>query len=71
MPEKDHVRLDVNYRSHADALSLVDAICGGPDGVVEGFMHLEPNPGREDGYRARSLPRVDKRGSPRQPARPR
>ena len=59
VPEKDHVRLDVNYRSHADALSLVDAICGGPDGVVEGFMHLEPNPGREDGYRARSLPRVD------------
>lgn len=59
VPQDDHVRLDVNYRSHADVLSFVDAVCGGPTGVVDGFMHLEPNPKRDDGYRARSLPRVD------------
>lgn len=59
VPQEDHVRLDVNYRSHADVLSFVDAVCGGPSGVVNGFMHLEPNPTRADGYRARPLPRVD------------
>lgn len=59
VPQEDHVRLDVNYRSHADVLSFVDAVCGGPSGVVDGFMHLEPNPKRKDGYRARCLPRVD------------
>lgn len=59
VPQEDHVRLDVNYRSHADVLSFVDAVCGGPQGVVDGFMHLDPNPKRKDGYKARSLPRVD------------
>lgn len=57
------VRLDVNYRSHADVLALVERVCaggGGPArGVMPDFMHLDADPGREDGYCARSLPRVD------------
>lgn len=59
VPERDRIRLDVNYRSHADVLSFVDATCGGPAGVVRGFMHLDANPGRRDSYRARDLPRID------------
>ena len=56
------VRLDVNYRSHADVLALVERVCaggGGPRGVMSDFMHLDAYPDREDRYRARSLPRVD------------
>lgn len=57
------VRLDVNYRSHADVLALVERVCtGGPGvagGTMPGFMHLDANPARTDAYRARSLPRVD------------
>ncbi|MDY5272064.1 UvrD-helicase domain-containing protein [Tractidigestivibacter sp.] len=59
VPQEDHVRLSVNYRSHAEILSFVDAVCGGPNGVVADFMHLDPNPKRDDGYNARPLPRVD------------
>ena len=40
-------------------VSFVDATCGGPAGVVRGFMHLDANPGRRDSYRARDLPRID------------
>ncbi len=58
VPASGHVRLDVNYRSHADVLSFVDAVCGGNQGVLNDFMHLDACPTRKDGYRARSLPRV-------------
>ena len=57
----NHVRLDVNYRSHADILSFVDAVfggLGGRRGILPGFMSLSPNPARKDGYQARDLPRV-------------
>lgn len=60
--EAGRARLDVNYRSHADVLALVERVCtGGRDGagVLEGFMHLDACPTREDGYRARELPRID------------
>ena len=57
------VRLDTNYRSHADVLALVERVCtGGPapvPGVLEGFMHLDACPTRKDAYRARELPRID------------
>lgn len=59
LAQGQHRRLDVNYRSHADVLSFVDAVCGGPGGVLADFMHLDANPGRADGYRARDLPRID------------
>ena len=59
LPESEHVRLSVNYRSHADVLSLVDRVCGGKHGVLDGFMHLDPNPKRTDGYVARDIPRID------------
>ena len=58
LPPEDHVRLSVNYRSHADVLSLVGRVCGGERGVVEDYMRLDPNPRRRDDYVARSLPRV-------------
>lgn len=59
LPASQHVRLAVNYRSHRDVLRLVDRVCGGQNGVLEGFMHLDANPKREDRYRARDLPRID------------
>ncbi|MBP3885947.1 MAG: UvrD-helicase domain-containing protein [Olsenella sp.] len=59
LPLDLHVRLATNYRSHADVLALVDKVCGGRRGVLADFMHLDPNPSREDKYRARDLPRVD------------
>lgn len=61
--EAQRVRLDVNYRSHADVLALVERVCTGGDGpargTMAGFMHLDANPGRKDRYRARELPRID------------
>jgi hypothetical protein len=46
VPERDRIRLDVNYRSHADVLSFVDATCGGPAGVVQGASCTwTPTPG--------------------------
>ena len=63
--EAGRVRLDTNYRSHADVLALVDRVCGGASGdagapgVMSGFMHLDDNPSRKDAYRARELPRID------------
>ncbi len=60
--EKNTVRLDVNYRSHADILAFVERVFTGrgTDGVLmPDFMHLDHNPGRNDRYRARELPRVD------------
>jgi ATP-dependent exoDNAse (exonuclease V) beta subunit len=59
LPPERHVRLAVNYRSHADVLALVDRVCGGRAGVLADFMHLDANPGRSDTYKARDLPRVD------------
>ena len=58
LPPEDHIRLSVNYRSHADVLSFVGRVCGGERGVVEDYMRLDPNPSRRDDYVARSLPRV-------------
>ena len=61
--EARRVRLDVNYRSHADVLALVERVCTGGDGpargTMAGFMHLDANSGRKDRYRARELPRID------------
>lgn len=61
--ETGTVRLDTNYRSHADVLALVERVCtGGPScapGVLEGFMHLDACPTRADGYKASELPRID------------
>ena len=64
VPESGAVRLDTNYRSHADVLALVERVCTGggapgAHGTMPEFMHLDANPGRKDAYRARSLPRVD------------
>jgi len=59
LPPSQHVRLAVNYRSHRDVLRLVDRVCGGQNGVLKGFMHLDANPKRDDKYRARDLPRID------------
>lgn len=56
---EEHVRLAVNYRSHADVLALVDKVCSGERGVLQGFMHLDHNPKRTDGYKSPSLPRIN------------
>lgn len=56
-----HMRLDVNYRSHADILSFVERICGGTremPGVLADYMHLDAFSGRKDGYTAVGLPRI-------------
>lgn len=58
VPAAGHVRLDTNYRSHADILAFVDAVCGGQHGVLDDFMHLDACPTRKDEYAARELPRV-------------
>lgn len=66
LPTDSHVRLQTNYRSHADILNLVERICGGvptidgtlAGGILGGYMHLDANPEREDTYAAQSLPRV-------------
>lgn len=58
VPQEGHVRLDMNYRSHADVLAFVDKVCGGGAGVLDDFMHLDACPTRKDGYMARELPRV-------------
>lgn len=51
------VRLTMNFRSHADVLAFVErALDGAP---LPDFMHLDACPTRPDGYRARTLPRVD------------
>ena len=54
-----HVYMTTNYRSHADVLSFVDMVCGGDQGVLRDFMHLDPSPKRKDGYVARDIPRID------------
>ena len=62
LAEAGSVRLDTNYRSHADVLACVERACGGgpaAPGVLEGFMHLDACPTRDDKYRARDLPRID------------
>ena len=56
MPPQSVVRMTKNFRSHADILSFVDCVCG--QGMLPGFMSLEPHLERKDIYRARSLPRV-------------
>ena len=48
LPRESHVELAVNYRSHGDVLALVDRVCGGEGGVLDGFMHLDANPKRTD-----------------------
>lgn len=55
--EESLVRLDKNFRSHADVLKLVERLLGG--GLMPGFMTLKPNEGRKDGLRARDIPRAD------------
>lgn len=60
--EAGTVRLDTNYRSHADVLALVERVSAGrtgAPGTMTGFMHLDHNPGRKDAYKARDLPRID------------
>lgn len=60
--ERNSVRLDTNYRSHADVLALVERVCAGGAagrGVMPDFMHLDASPTRKDRYRARDLPRID------------
>lgn len=58
LPSREHIRLSTNYRSHADVLSFVDRVCGGARGLLGGFMHLDADPGRPDGYRCPDIPRV-------------
>lgn len=58
VPKDGHVRLNVNYRSHKDILSFVDKVCGSAHGVLDDFMHLDANPKRKDGYKAKGLPRI-------------
>ncbi|MDO4537672.1 MAG: UvrD-helicase domain-containing protein [Coriobacteriales bacterium] len=59
LPKESHVRLDANYRSHADVLALVERVCGGEQGVLHGFMHLDAGRSADgDKYKARTLPRV-------------
>ena len=53
----DVVRLVRNFRSHDDVLRLVARVCG-DGGLISGFMDLEANPAREDGYKAAGEPRV-------------
>ncbi len=60
--ERNVVRLDTNYRSHADVLALVERVCAGGapgQGAMPDFMHLDDSPTRKDRYRARELPRID------------
>lgn len=54
--EAAHVRLTMNFRSHADVLSFVERALDGP---LPDFMRLDPCPTRPDGLRARNLPRID------------
>ena len=54
--EAAHVRLTMNFRSHADILSFVERALDGP---LPDFMRLDPCPTRPDGLKARSLPRID------------
>ena len=58
VPKQGHVQLSVNYRSDADVLAFVDAVCGGAKGVLDDFMHLDFDPRRKNRYAATSLPRV-------------
>lgn len=53
------LRLNTNYRSHREVLSLVDCVCGGDAGVLDGFMHLDFDPARKDCYEAAPLPRIN------------
>ncbi|MEE8704177.1 MAG: UvrD-helicase domain-containing protein [Olsenella sp.] len=55
--EGSTVRLDRNFRSHADVLSFVDRVLG--RGLIPGFMSLEPCETRADGYAAKGEPRID------------
>lgn len=65
LPDEDRVQLAVNYRSHADILAFVDRVCGGEKGVLDHFMHLDPDGSEksrrrhEMGYPAKGLPRID------------
>jgi ATP-dependent exoDNAse (exonuclease V) beta subunit len=51
------LRLTKNFRSHDDVLRFVAATCGQP-GFLPGFMDLEANETRKDGYRAAPIPRI-------------
>lgn len=57
--DETNLKLNINFRSHADILSLVDKVCGGEEGVLDTFMHLDPNPNREDAFKDINLPRVN------------
>lgn len=66
-PQGTTIKLDTNYRSHSDILSLVDRVCGGTAatttevaraGVMRGHMSLKPCHTRNDALVARMAPRV-------------
>lgn len=55
--EAHGVRLDTNYRSHGDVLAFVERVGTGgardgepTRGTMRGFMHLDDNPSRKDGF---------------------
>lgn len=62
LPPENRVQMGKNFRSHADVLSMVDAVCDDKHGgVVRDFMHLEPDLSgrRKDKYHAPGLPRIN------------
>lgn len=60
LPKEACIKMDTNYRSHADVLKLVDRVCdSATGGVVRDFMSLKPGrKAKEDTYVAQGLPRV-------------
>ncbi len=44
------VQLTRNFRSHADVLEYVRRVFGGEQGLMRGFLDLEPSPARKDGF---------------------
>lgn len=52
LPESSHVRMDVNYRSDAHVLALVERTCGDA-GLLGDFLKLACDGGRRDKYEAR------------------
>ena len=58
LPDEEKIRLAINYRSHRDILSFVDAVCGGK-GVLDHFMHLDPAEEHTGTYDTPQIPRID------------
>ena len=62
LPDEEKIRLAINYRSHRDILSFVDAVCGGKGGrkgVLDHFMHLDPAEEHTGTYDTPRIPRID------------